>query len=101
VQDLHHTVTVSRDSLHTLRVPARRRRGMALLVPPQLVEPVERLVAPGFAAAEPPLGLVDALVLGQVGRLAERLAADGAFEGLVARVDAAVHSWTRALVWGW
>lgn len=68
---------------------------MVLNVSPQLVLAVEAPRAALVRTREPPRGLVSAAVLGQVGRLAEALAADVAREGLLACVGALVHGYGR------
>lgn len=60
-------------------------------MPPQLVLAVKVLATAGKRTHVRALFVVGALVLGQVGRLAEALAADVADEGLLALVGAHVH----------
>ena len=71
---------------------------MRLHMPPQLILAVEIPITPRDGTRKPALDLVGALVLGQVGRLAEALATDGALEGLEARVDTLVHRWGEGRV---
>ncbi len=66
---------------------------VSLHVPAKLVLAMEVAVAAGDSAGEAALDFVCALVLGQVGRLAEPFPADWALEGFVAGVDALVHGW--------
>jgi hypothetical protein len=54
---------------------------------------VKVAVAPGDSTCEAALDFVGALVFGQIGRLAEALTADGAFQGFQAGVNAHVHGW--------
>jgi hypothetical protein len=62
-----------------------------LHVSPQLINADELLIAAGFRALKLVIRVVNLAVLGQVGRLAELLAAYFALEGLLACVCALVH----------
>lgn len=68
---------------------------MSLHVPPELVLAVEIAVAAGDSAGEAAFDFMSALVLGQVGRLAEAFPTDRTLQGLVARMDALMHGWKR------
>jgi hypothetical protein len=71
-----------------------RRRTLAVLgaVPAQLVFPVKRPVAAREFALVLAIASMDALVLGEIGRLAKLLVAVGAFEWPHFCVGANVHS---------
>lgn len=66
---------------------------MRLHMPSQLILPVEVAITTRHGTGKPALDLVGALVLGQVGGLAEPLPTDRALEGFQAGVDALVHRW--------